>query len=144
MQEFGELLQTRGFEIGVTTKRKRRCGWLDIPLLKYTSLVNGYTCICLTKLDILDTLPEIKVGVNYKRSNGEKLDHFPGTISELGSIEVEYAILPGWQTSTEHVRNFKELPENAQNYVRFLESQLSVPVRWVGVGKGRESIINVN
>lgn len=106
--------------------------------------MNGYTCICLTKLDILDTLPEIKVGVNYKRSNGEKLDHFPGTISELGSIEVEYAILPGWQTSTEHVRNFKELPENAQNYVRFLESQLSVPVRWVGVGKGRESIINVN
>lgn len=144
MQEIGDLLQTRGFEVGVTTKRKRRCGWLDIPLLKYTSLVNGYTCICITKLDILDTLPEIKVGVNYKRSNGEKLDHFPGTISELSDIEVEYAVLPGWQTSTEHIRNFKELPENAQNYVRFLESQLSVPVRWVGVGKGRESIINVH
>ncbi|KAL7728788.1 hypothetical protein ACLKA6_004149 [Drosophila palustris] len=144
LNEIGELLQTRGFEVGVTTKRKRRCGWLDIPLLKYTSLVNGYTCICITKLDILDTLPEIKVGINYKRSNGENLDHFPGTISELGSIEVEYATLPGWQTSTEHVRNFKELPENAQNYVRFLESHLSVPVRWVGVGKGRESIINVH
>lgn len=57
------MLQTKGGEIGVTTKRKRRCGWLDIPLLKYTSLVNGYTSICLTKLDILDTLPEIKVAV---------------------------------------------------------------------------------
>jgi len=143
-QEIGDLLQTRGFEIGVTTKRKRRCGWLDIPLLKYTSLVNGYTCICLTKLDILDTLPEIKVAVGYKKPSGEKLDHFPGTIAELGSIEVEYAVLPGWQTSTEHIRNFKELPENAQSYVRFLESELSVPVRWVGVGKGRESIINVH
>ncbi|KMZ02336.1 uncharacterized protein Dsimw501_GD20028 [Drosophila simulans] len=144
LNDIGDLLQTRGFEIGVTTKRKRRCGWLDIPLLKYTSLVNGYTCICLTKLDILDTLPEIKVAVAYKKPNGEKLDHFPGTIAELGNIEVEYAVLPGWQTSTEEVRNFKELPENAQSYVRFLESELSVPVRWVGVGKGRESIINVH
>ncbi|KAH8354147.1 hypothetical protein KR084_001693 [Drosophila pseudotakahashii] len=144
LNEIGDLLQTRGFEIGVTTKRKRRCGWLDIPLLKYTSLVNGYTCICITKLDILDTLPEIKVAVAYKKPSGEKLDHFPGTIAELGGIEVEYAVLPGWQTSTEHIRNFKELPENAQSYVRFLESELSVPVRWVGVGKGRESIINVH
>lgn len=63
MQAIGDMLQERGGEIGVTTKRKRRCGWLDIPLLKYTSLVNGYTAICLTKLDILDTLPEIEVAV---------------------------------------------------------------------------------
>ncbi|XP_065371629.1 adenylosuccinate synthetase [Calliphora vicina] len=144
LNEFGELLQTRGFEVGVTTKRKRRCGWLDIPLLKYTSLVNGYTCICLTKLDILDTLEEIKVAVSYKRANGEKLDHFPGTIAELANIEVDYAVLPGWKTCTENIRDFKDLPVNAQNYVRFLEKELSVPVRWVGVGKGRESIINVH
>jgi len=143
LNEIGELLQTRGVEIGVTTKRKRRCGWLDLPLLRYTSLVNGYSCICLTKLDILDTLPEIKVGVSYLRSNGEKLDHFPGTIAELGTIKVEYATLPGWQTCTENIRDFKELPENAQNYVRFIENQLQVPIKWVGVGKGRESIINV-
>ncbi|XP_054747363.1 adenylosuccinate synthetase [Anastrepha obliqua] len=144
INEIGELLQTRGAEIGVTTKRKRRCGWLDIPLLKYTSLVNGYTSICLTKLDILDTLPDIKVAVAYKRANGETLDHFPGTIAELGEIVVEYATLPGWQESTENIRNFKELPENAQKYVRFLENELHVPVQWVGVGKGRESIINIH
>ncbi|XP_017475012.1 PREDICTED: adenylosuccinate synthetase isoform X2 [Rhagoletis zephyria] len=144
LNEFGDLLQTRGAEIGVTTKRKRRCGWLDIPLLKYTSLVNGYTSICLTKLDILDTLPEIKVAVAYKRANGETLDHFPGTIAELAEIVVEYATLPGWQESTENIRNFKELPENAQKYVRFLEKELNVPVQWVGVGKGRESIINIH
>lgn len=141
--EIGDLLQTRGGEIGVTTKRKRRCGWLDIPLLKYTSLVNGYTSIALTKLDILDTLSEIKVAVGYKL-NGESLDHFPGTISELERIEVEYTILSGWRTSTENIREFTELPKNAQNYVRFLEEKLTIPVRWVGVGKGRESIVTVH
>lgn len=144
LNEIGDLLQSRGFEIGVTTKRKRRCGWLDVPLLRYTSLVNGYTCICLTKLDILDTLSEIKVCVAYSKPNGEKLDHFPGTIGELDTIEVEYKTLPGWVESTENIRDFKELPQNAQAYVRFLENALGVPVRWVGVGKGRESIINVH
>lgn len=62
----------------------------------------------------------------------------------MGNIEVEYATLPGWQTSTENIRDFKDLPVNAQNYVRFLEREISVPIRWVGVGKGRESIINVH
>lgn len=63
LQDIGDFLQTRGGEIGVTTKRKRRCGWLDLPVLRYTSLVNGYSAICLTKLDILDTLPNIKIAV---------------------------------------------------------------------------------
>uniref|UniRef100_D3TRK8 Adenylosuccinate synthetase n=1 Tax=Glossina morsitans morsitans TaxID=37546 RepID=D3TRK8_GLOMM len=156
LNEIGELLQTRGFEIGVTTKRKRRCGWLDVPLLQYSSMVNGYTKICLTKLDILDTLAEIKVAIAYKRSNGEVLEpgDYPSTIAELSNIEVEYATLPGWRTCTENIRNFKELPENAQKYVRFVETHLCkpskskpkpalVPIRWVGVGKGRESIIFV-
>lgn len=80
----------------------------------------------------------------YKRANGDKLDHFPGTVAELATIEVEYAVLPGWKTCTENIRDFKELPENAQKYVRFMESELGVPIRWVGVGKGRESIINVH
>lgn len=142
VNEIGDLLQTRGGEIGVTTKRKRRCGWLDLVLLKYTSMVNGYTAICLTKLDILDVLDEIKVGIAYTQ-NGEKLEHFPGSISDLGNVEVEYVTLPGWKTSTENVRKFSELPENAQKYVRFIEDYLDIAVKWIGVGKGRESIINV-
>lgn len=142
LHEIGNLLQTRGGEIGVTTKRKRRCGWLDLVLLKYTSIINGYTAICLTKLDILDTLKEIQVGVAYK-NDGKKLDHFPGSISDLGKVEVEYVTLLGWQKSTEGVRKIDELPKNAQNYVRYIEQYLKVPVKWVGVGKGRESIINV-
>ncbi|XP_046402486.1 adenylosuccinate synthetase [Ischnura elegans] len=140
--EIGETLQTRGGEIGVTTKRKRRCGWLDIPVLVYTSMVNGYSGIALTKLDILDTLSEIKIGVAYKK-NGKKLDYFPANAAELGSVEVEYITLPGWMTSIEDIREYKELPEKAKNYVEKIEELLEVPVRWIGVGKGRESIISV-
>lgn len=136
------MLQTRGGEIGVTTKRKRRCGWLDLVLLQYTGMVNGYTATCLTKLDILDVFDELKVAVAYK-VNGEKLEHFPGSISDLATVEVEYVTLPGWKESTESVRDFKQLPENAQKYVRYIEQYLDTPVRWVGVGKGRESIVNV-
>ena len=75
-QDIGEFLQTTGHEFGVTTGRKRRCGWLDIPLLQYTSMVNGYTAVALTKLDILDDLEEIQIGIKYLK-NGQTMDYFP-------------------------------------------------------------------
>merc|ERR1712228_1143807 len=82
--EIGEFLQTKGHEYGVTTGRPRRCGWLDIPLLKYTSMVNGYTAVAVTKLDILDDFDEIKIGVKYvtQSSEGEAVEvsHFPSSI----------------------------------------------------------------
>ncbi|XP_052567383.1 adenylosuccinate synthetase, partial [Culex pipiens pallens] len=140
--EVGSLLQTRGGEIGVTTKRVRRCGWLDLALLRYTAMVNGYTALCVTKLDILDTLKEIKVAVSYNL-NGERMNYFPGSITALGQVEVNYITVPGWLTSTEGVREFSELPPQAQDYIRLIENDLGVPVKWIGVGKGRESIINV-
>ncbi|XP_055587100.1 adenylosuccinate synthetase [Uranotaenia lowii] len=140
--EIGSFLQKRGGEIGVTTKRVRRCGWLDLALLRYTGMVNGYTSLCLTKLDILDTLKEIKVAVSYNL-NGERINYFPGSITELGQVEVNYITMPGWLKSTENVRDFNELPPEAQDYIRLIENDLGVPVRWIGVGKGRESIINV-
>lgn len=143
LNEIGELLQTKGAEFGVTTKRKRRCGWLDLALLRYTSLVNGYTSIALTKLDILDSLKEIQVGVAYKLDE-KTLDHFPGSISDLEKIEVTYVTLPGWESVTAKMRNFSDLPKNAQNYIRFIENELGIPVKWVGVGKGRESIVNLH
>ena len=83
-QEIGEFLQTEGHEWGVTTGRKRRCGWLDIALLKYTSMVNGYTSLAVTKLDILDKMDEIKVGVTYIK-NGAALEHFP-SCEQVNSI----------------------------------------------------------
>ncbi|XP_071053364.1 adenylosuccinate synthetase isoform X2 [Onthophagus taurus] len=86
-----ELLQTKGGEIGVTTRRKRRCGWLDLVLLNYTNMVNGYTSLCVTKLDILDTLKEIKVAVAYTL-NGKKIESFPSSLSQLSKVEDVYII----------------------------------------------------
>lgn len=139
----GDMLQSRGNEIGVTTKRKRRCGWLDIPLLQYTTLVNGYTKLCITKLDILDVLPVVKICIGYK-INGEPIKAYPSGAAELAAVEAEYIELPGWEKCTEEIREFNDLPENAKRYIWKIENCLEIPVKWVGVGKGRESIVNVN
>lgn len=85
------MMQQRGGEIGVTTKRKRRCGWLDVFLLKYTNMINGYTALCLTKLDILDTLPELKLAVGYSLK-GKEIDYFPSSASDLGNVEVQFEV----------------------------------------------------
>jgi len=138
--EIGEFLQTVGHEYGVTTGRKRRCGWLDIPLLKWTNMLNDFGGVALTKLDILDDLKEIKIGVEYKK-NGKPVDHFPSSDQDLAGVEVEYVTLPGWKTAISGCRTFEELPENAQNYVRKIEECLGVPVRWIGVGQARDAII---
>uniref|UniRef100_A0A8C5C890 Adenylosuccinate synthetase n=1 Tax=Gadus morhua TaxID=8049 RepID=A0A8C5C890_GADMO len=113
--EIGELLQTRGKEVGVTTGRKRRCGWLDLVLIKYAHMINGFTALALTKLDILDVMDEIKVGVAYKVDN-QSIPHFPANQEVLHRVEVQYETLPGWKSDTSAARTFEELPENAQNY----------------------------
>lgn len=141
--DIGKLLQSRGAEFGVTTGRPRRCGWLDVVLLRHTNMVNGYTAIALTKLDILDELPEIKIGVGYLRKNGEKIEHFPANMDELADINVEYLTMPGWQEDTSQCRTYQELPVNARNYVEKIEELVNVPVKWIGVGKSRASMITV-
>ncbi|KAM9809286.1 adenylosuccinate synthetase isozyme 2 [Syngnathus typhle] len=138
--DIGELLQSRGKEVGVTTGRKRRCGWLDLVLIKYAHMINGFTALALTKLDILDVLPEIKVGVAYK-VDGQTIPYFPANQEVLLHVEVQYETLPGWNTNTTAARSFDELPENAQKYVCFVEEHVGVPVKWIGVGKSRESMI---
>ncbi|NWH90034.1 PURA2 synthetase, partial [Aegithalos caudatus] len=140
--EIGELLQQRGKEFGVTTGRKRRCGWLDLVSLRYVYMINGFTALALTKLDILDVFPEIKIGVAYKL-DGEIIPHFPANHEVLNKVEVQYETLPGWVTDISNARTFDELPVNAQNYVRFIEMELGVPVKWIGVGKSRESMIQL-
>uniref|UniRef100_A0A2I2YDS3 Adenylosuccinate synthetase n=2 Tax=Gorilla gorilla gorilla TaxID=9595 RepID=A0A2I2YDS3_GORGO len=132
--EIGELLQTRGREFGVTTGRKRRCGWLDLVLLKYAHMINGFTALALTKLDILDMFTEIKVGVAYKL-DGEIIPHIPANQEVLNKVEVQYKTLPGWNTDISNARAFKELPVNAQNYVRFIEDELQIPAPHRMAGK---------
>ena len=138
--EIGDYLQSTGAEFGVTTGRRRRCGWLDIPLLRFTSQINGYTAVALTKTDILDKLDEIKIGVNYKR-NGVVMDHYPSNVYQYEGVEVEYITMPGWKTSISKARKFEDLPINAQNYILKIEELLGVPMRWVGVGPDRDSMI---
>ncbi|XP_066980892.1 adenylosuccinate synthetase isozyme 1 A [Macrobrachium rosenbergii] len=141
--DIGQLLQSRGAEYGVTTKRPRRCGWLDVVLLRHTNMVNGYSAIALTKLDILDVLKELKIGIGYFRKNRERIEHFPADMGELEDITVEYITMPGWLEDTSHCRSFEDLPKNARNYVEKIEELINVPVKWIGVGKARASMITV-
>ncbi|KAE8586872.1 hypothetical protein XENTR_v10021784 [Xenopus tropicalis] len=142
INEIGNLLQTRGHEWGVTTGRKRRCGWLDLVILRYAHMINGFTALALTKLDILDVLDEIKVGVAY-RLNGKRIPYFPANQEILQKVEVEYEAMPGWKCDTTGARKWEDLPTRAQNYIRFVENHIGVPVKWVGVGKSRESMIEL-
>jgi len=104
-------LQDIGREWGVTTGRKRRCGWLDLVVVKYSADVNSYTSINLTKLDILDTFPEIKVAVAYHHPGSkEKIEGFPADLELLSQVEVEYVKLKGWQKPIGQARSFFDLP----------------------------------
>ncbi|KAG8626817.1 hypothetical protein KVT40_005762 [Elsinoe batatas] len=136
----GEKLQSIGKEVGVTTGRKRRCGWLDLVLLRYSALINHYTCWNLTKLDILDDFDEIKVAVAYK-VDGQETSVFPATIAALKKVEVVYKSFPGWKSKTMGVNSYSNLPENARKYVEFVEQYTGVPVKWIGTGPGREAMI---
>ncbi|KAI8887027.1 Adenylosuccinate synthetase [Backusella circina FSU 941] len=141
LNESGEYLQSVGFEFGVTTGRKRRCGWLDLVVVNYSHLVNGYTSFNLTKLDVLDQLPTIKVAVAY-HLNGKKMESFPADLSVLEKVEVEYVDLPGWMTDISKITKYEDLPENAKKYIEFIEKETGVPIEWIGVGPGREEMIH--
>ncbi|KIY71814.1 Adenylosuccinate synthetase [Cylindrobasidium torrendii FP15055 ss-10] len=140
LNDVGVHFQEVGHEYGTTTGRRRRCGWLDLVVLKHSCLINGYDSFNLTKLDVLDKLPEIKIGVKYLL-DGVELDGFPADLDLLEKVQVEYVTLPGWQSSIEEVRTYEELPENCKKYIDFIEEYLHVPVEWIGVGPGRESMI---
>ena len=133
-------MQEVGAEWGVTTGRRRRCGWLDLVVLRYSCLINGYTALNLTKLDVLDQLAEVKVAVGYT-SNGKELTSFPADLEILANVQVKYETLPGWQSDISKVTSFDKLPVNCQRYVEYIEKFLNVHIKWIGVGPGRESMI---
>jgi len=140
--DVGQKLQEIGREWGVSTGRKRRCGWLDLVVLKYSTAVNHYTVLNLTKLDVLDTFSTVKVAVAYSnRETGEKLDYFPADLALLEKCDVIYHGLEGWQTSTRAVKKFEDLPRQAQAYVKFIEEFTGVRVAWIGTGPGRDEMI---
>lgn len=136
----GEKLQQVGREFGVTTGRKRRCGWLDLVVIKYSHEVNGYTAINLTKLDILDDFDEIKVATEYSYQ-GQKLESFPANGKILQNVEVKYITLPGWKKSTYGLTSYYDLPVNARKYIEFIEKETGVKCKYIGTGPNREHLI---
>lgn len=140
LNDYGERLQKIGREFGVTTGRTRRCGWLDLVVIKYSNAINWYDAINLTKLDILDDFEEIKVATQYTY-NGQPLASFPADLTVLEKLEVKYEILPGWKSSTVGLKRYDDLPENARKYVEYIESFVGVPIKYIGTGPGRESMI---
>jgi len=141
LDDKGEFLQTKGFEVGTTTGRKRRCGWLDLVVVGFGHLVNDYSSICLTKLDVLSGLEELKIAVEY-RYKGASLPSFPANLEVLAEVEVVYETLPGWPEDITAARKFSDLPANAQSYIKRIEQLLNVPISWIGVGPARDAIID--
>jgi len=140
VDEVGEHLGKIGREFGTTTGRARRCGWLDIPQMRYSCKINGFTHLNLTKLDVLTGLPEIKLGVKYIL-NGQELTEMPGSLKDYQDVVVEYEVLPGWTEDISRARNFTELPKAAQDYVLRIEELLKVKIRWIGTGGDRVDMI---
>lgn len=136
----GRHLSEVGDEFGATTARKRRCGWLDLVVLRHAVRVNGVTSLALLKLDVLTGLPEIKACVEY-RARGEVVRDFPASLSRLKECEPEYRSFPGWSEAIGHVREFDALPAAARDYIRWIEDELEVPVSLAGIGPERDAII---
>jgi adenylosuccinate synthase len=140
--DIGLHLQVKGGEVGVTTGRKRRCGWLDTVVLRYAHALNGFTSLNVTKLDVLDELEELKIGVGYKL-NGVALapGQMPSVLDDLAAVEVVYETHKGWKSSTAGTRKFSDLPKEAQSYVKRIEQLVGVPVAWIGTGVGRNDMV---
>ncbi|GKY91088.1 hypothetical protein MPSEU_000081600 [Mayamaea pseudoterrestris] len=137
----GKHLAEVGVEYGTTTGRPRRCGWLDIPQMKYSALINGFTSINLTKVDVLTGLEEVKLGKAYKYK-GEYLSTMPANLTVLSDVEVEYESLPGWSEDISDCKTFEDLPDNCQRYILRVQELLGVPIRWIGVGPNRADVID--
>lgn len=138
--EDGETLRQIGGEFGATTGRPRRCGWCDLVIADYATKINGLDSIALTKLDVLTGFEKIKICVGYD-VNGKFFSHFPSSVADLSKARPVYEELPGWTEDINSCRKFEDLPENAQNYVRYIEEKTGVPVELIGVGAGRDDTI---
>jgi adenylosuccinate synthase len=136
----GEEIRKAGHEFGSTTGRPRRCGWIDLPTLKYSIMLNGVTQLNMMKADVLDNFDEIKVCTHYRLQSGELTDIVPHQFIE-GELTPSYVTLPGWSMDTNKITDFKELPESFTSYIKFLEEQLEVPITLVSVGPDRVSTL---
>lgn len=138
--EIGEKIRKAGFEFGATTGRPRRCGWIDLPALKYAIMINGASELSMMKGDVLDDFDEIRVCTHYI-INGKKVDYFPFDINDV-EIEPVYETMKGWKTDLTKLSSMDEAPKELIDYVAYLERQLEVPITTVSVGPDRTQTLN--
>jgi len=139
----GENLRKRGNEYGAVTGRPRRTGWLDLPLLRYSGMINGTSWLVVTKLDVLDDLAEIPVCIGYK-IDGKATVNAPAQASGYDKIECIYQKLPGWKTPTEGITEFEKLPQKARDYLAFVEKEAGAKVGMISTGPDRDHTILVD
>jgi adenylosuccinate synthase len=138
----GDELRERGQEYGATTGRPRRCGWLDLPLLRYSNMVNGTEWLVITKLDVLDSLDEIPICTSYK-IDGKVTDIIPADIRGFESIEPIYTRMKGWKTVTSGIKEYEQLPKAAQEYLQFLQKESRAKIGMISTGPDREQTITM-
>jgi adenylosuccinate synthase len=138
--ETGDRIRIAGNEFGSVTGRPRRCGWFDVPLLRYTAMVNGFDSLIVTKLDVLDDLDEIPVCIGYE-VDGARLDTMPATNQQIEKLKPVFQNLPGWKAKTEGISRFQDLPPKARDYLRFLQDSSGVEVGCISTGPERTQTI---
>ena len=136
----GDLIREEGHEYGTTTGRPRRCGWFDAVAARFSARINGFTGITITRLDVFDILPGVKICTGYKL-HGKIIDEFPADVASLARCEPVYEELPGWNVPTTQARTFEQLPIEARNYTLRLEELIGCPVNFICIGPGREETI---
>lgn len=136
----GDTIRKNGNEFGTVSKRPRRCGWLDIPILRYAVRLNGVTSLAITKLDVLAGIKELKVCIGY-RYHGNILTEFPSEISRLPDCVPIVKSMAGWSQNIEKVRKRKDFPKQTIEYLSFLEKQLGIPIDYISVGAERKALI---
>jgi len=141
--ETGDLIRERAHEYGTTTGRPRRCGWFDAVAARFSTRINGFTGAAITRLDILDVLPRLKICVGYQL-DGQTIDYFPGSVADLARCQPVYEELPGWQAPTSDIRDYDQLPLEARRYITRIDKLTSCPVNLICVGPEREQTIIVN
>ena len=142
LNETGDWIREKGHEYGVTTGRSRRCGWLDLVIVKSATRVSGLTSLAVTKIDTLAGLDKIKVCVGYK-FNGEIIDYFPASLEDLAKCEPVYEEFDGWDESVADARSYDELPENAKKYLKRIEEFTETKISIVSVGPKRDQTMKI-
>jgi adenylosuccinate synthase len=138
--EIGDQLQKKGAEFGATTGRKRRCGWLDMVILRNAVRLNSLTGLVITKLDVLGGLDTINICTAYEYQ-GEQIAHFPTSLKVLGQCTPIVETLPGWEEDISHIREYHELPANTRQYLKRVEELALTPIHIISVGPGRDETI---